>query len=107
MLGGSQPESPRWTPLFVKLLLPPRQSRGDSRLCLERSDQQADALLVTSRASYELVHKAAQCGVELLAAVSAPSAFALRLAEHAGMTLVGFARDGRFTIYSHAFRLLP
>jgi len=61
-----------------------------------------DALLVTSRASYELVHKAAQRGVPLLAAVSAPTALAVRLAQEAGMTLVAFARDRRMTVYAGA-----
>jgi formate dehydrogenase accessory protein FdhD len=58
------------------------------------------ALLVTSRASYELVHKAAQAGVGSLAAVSAPTAFAARLAAEAGLALFGFARGARITRYA-------
>lgn len=73
---------------------------------LAASAQQAEALLLSSRASYELVHKAAQCGVEVLATVSAPTAFAVRLAEEAGLTLIGFARDQRFTVYSHPARVV-
>jgi FdhD protein len=69
--------------------------------------QRADAVLLTSRASYELVHKAAQCGVEVLATVSAPTALAVRLADEAGLTLVGFAREQRFTVYSQPWRILP
>src|SRR5690606_5069622 len=61
-------------------------------------------VLITSRASYEIVHKAAAAGVELVAAISAPSALAIRLAEEAGITLVGFARDTRMTVYSHPRR---
>lgn len=73
---------------------------------LAASGQHADALLLSSRASYELVHKAAQCGVEVLATVSAPTAFAVRLADEAGLTLIGFARAQRFTVYSHPGRVL-
>lgn len=57
------------------------------------------ALLVTSRASYEIVHKAAQAGCPIVAAISAPTALAIRLAEEAGITLVGFARNRRLTVY--------
>jgi formate dehydrogenase accessory protein FdhD len=62
------------------------------------------ALLVTSRASYEVVHKAAQAGIGLVAAISAPTALAVRLADAAGLVLAGFARDGRCTVYSAAER---
>ena len=65
------------------------------------------AILVTSRASYEMVHKAAAIGAGLLAAVSAPTALAIRSAQRLGMTLVGFARDGRCVAYAHAWRLRP
>nr|WP_146910041.1 formate dehydrogenase accessory sulfurtransferase FdhD [Arenimonas daejeonensis] len=57
------------------------------------------ALLVTSRASYEVVHKAAEVGIGLVAAISAPTALAVRLAQEAGVALVGFARGSRFTVY--------
>lgn len=56
-------------------------------------------LLVTSRASYEVVHKAAEVGCSLVAAISAPTTLALKLAMEAGMTLVGWARPPRFTVY--------
>lgn len=58
------------------------------------------ALYVTSRASYEIVHKAAQMNCPLVGAISAPTAFAIRLAAEAGITLAGFARPPRFTVYS-------
>ncbi|MFY2764443.1 formate dehydrogenase accessory sulfurtransferase FdhD [Arenimonas sp. MALMAid1274] len=61
---------------------------------------QPRALLVTSRASYEVVHKAAQVGIGLVAAISAPTALAVRLADQAGLTLLGFARGNRHTRYS-------
>ena len=58
------------------------------------------ALLVTSRASYEIVHKAAQVGIGLVAAISAPTALAVRVAEQAGVVLIGFARGQRLTVYA-------
>lgn len=62
-------------------------------------------LLVTSRASYEMVQKAASVGICLLAAISAPTGLAIRLAEQAGMTLIGFARNENHVIYTHPHRL--
>lgn len=62
-------------------------------------------LLVTSRASYEMVQKAASVGITLLAAISAPTALAIRLAEESGLTLVGFTRNDNHTIYTHPHRL--
>lgn len=64
-------------------------------------------VLVTSRASYELVQKASTAGFELMAAISAPTGLAVRLAEATGMTLIGFARAGRFTCYANDFRITP
>ncbi len=58
------------------------------------------SLLVTSRASYEIVHKAAEAGCVLVAAISAPTALAVQLAAQAGITLVGWVRPTRFTVYS-------
>lgn len=61
--------------------------------------------VLTSRASYEMVQKAARAGIGLLAAVSAPSALAVRVAEQAGLTLAGFVRNGQYAAYSHPDRL--
>ncbi|MDY0067153.1 MAG: formate dehydrogenase accessory sulfurtransferase FdhD [Steroidobacteraceae bacterium] len=61
--------------------------------------------LITSRASYEMVQKAATVGVSLLAAVSAPTGLAVRLARDAGLTLVGFARAQQHVVYTHPQRL--
>ena len=61
--------------------------------------------VVTSRASYEMVQKAAQAGIAVLAAVSAPTAMAVRMADRAGVTLAGFVRDGRHVLYTHAQRV--
>ena len=57
-------------------------------------------VLVSSRASYEMVHKSSSCGVSTLVAVSAPTQMALTLAKDAGMNLIGFARSGRHVIYN-------
>ncbi|MEO7455982.1 MAG: formate dehydrogenase accessory sulfurtransferase FdhD [Gemmatimonadaceae bacterium] len=59
-------------------------------------------VVMTSRGSFELVQKSAILGVSLLATVSAPTALAVRMATSIGMTLAGFARDGRFTVYTEA-----
>ncbi len=63
-------------------------------------------LVVTSRASYEMAMKAASVGIALMAAISAPTALAISLAERANLTLIGFARDDGHAVYTHAQRLL-
>ncbi|MBZ0072053.1 MAG: formate dehydrogenase accessory sulfurtransferase FdhD [Gammaproteobacteria bacterium] len=74
-------------------------------LTRSRCDFNQGGLLVTSRASYEMVLKAASVGIGFLAAISAPTALAIRLAEETNVTLVGFARDDCFVVYSHPERL--
>lgn len=66
---------------------------------------QAGALLVSSRASYEMVQKAAMCGVEILFAVSAATSLAIEVAERCNLTLVGFCRPGKGIIFTHPQRL--
>lgn len=61
---------------------------------------------VTSRASFEMVQKTTVLGAGLLAAVSGPTGMAVRVAEQAGLTLVGFARPGRQTVYTHPARVV-
>ncbi|MFJ8660600.1 formate dehydrogenase accessory sulfurtransferase FdhD [Streptomyces sp. NPDC093795] len=62
-------------------------------------------LMVSGRASFELVQKAAMAGIPLLAAVSAPSSLAVDLAAETGLTLVGFLRGTSMNIYTHDERL--
>jgi FdhD protein len=63
------------------------------------------ALLITSRASFEMVQKSAAMGYGMLAAVSAPTAAAVRLADKLNLTLIGFLRGSSCSIYTHAHRL--
>ncbi|TCP96895.1 FdhD protein [Cricetibacter osteomyelitidis] len=63
-------------------------------------------IAVTSRASYEMVQKAATCGIEMLVAISAATDLAVNMAEQANLTLIGFAREGRATIYNGKERLI-
>ena len=70
-------------------------------LAREHTDASTGFLIMTSRASYELVQKAAVAGVPLLAAVSRPTGLAIRLAEAANMTLVGLLRGHTANVYAH------
>ena len=64
------------------------------------------ALVVSSRASFEIVQKAAAAGVAFVVTVSAPSTLAIDLAQSAGITLIAFARNGRATAYAHPQRMI-
>ena len=75
---------------------------------MAKTNERADDgfLVVTSRASYEMVQKSATVSITLLAAISAPTALAIHLAEETGMTLVGFARPEGHVIYANPQRIL-
>jgi FdhD protein len=74
-------------------------------LARARTDFSTGYLIITSRASYEMVQKAATVGVSLVVAVSAPTALAIDLAVQTNVTLVGFARADRHVVYAHPHRL--
>ena len=75
-------------------------------LARSRTDARAGFFAVTSRASYEMVQKTVRAGVGVLAAISAPTALAVRSAQQAGLCLIGFARGVDWVAYSHADRLI-
>jgi formate dehydrogenase accessory protein FdhD len=70
------------------------------------ADFAAGYMLITSRASYEMVQKCATVGIALLVALSAPTAFAVRLAQRSGLTLVAFARADQHVVYAHPQRVI-
>lgn len=68
--------------------------------------QQPGFLLISSRASYEIVQKAAKAGIAVVAAVSAPTSLAINIANETCITLIGFSRQNRHVAYSHGQRLI-
>ena len=74
-------------------------------LAMAHTDFTAGGFIVTSRASYEMVQKSVAAGAGLIAAVSAPTALAIRRAEAWNLTLVGFLRPGSHVVYSNGWRM--
>ena len=75
------------------------------RLLDEALPLTAHVLVVSGRTSFEIVQKAWLAGIEIICAVSAPSSLAVELADQAGVTLIGFARESGFNIYTHPTRV--
>lgn len=69
-------------------------------------DPSTGFVVVSSRCSYEMVHKTAAAGIPLIASVSAPTGLAVDLADRVGVGLAAYARDGRFTLYAGADRVV-
>lgn len=63
-------------------------------------------IVMTSRASFEVVQKAASVGISLMMTMSAPTGLAIRIAEECGLTLIGFARQNQQVVYTHPQRLI-
>ena len=70
-----------------------------------KADKPRGFIVVTSRASYEMVQKMIACGVEMLVAISAATDLAVKMAETHHLTLIGFAREGKANVYAGSMRL--
>jgi FdhD protein len=75
-----------------------------SRILARALPASGHALVVSGRTSFEIVQKAVAAGIDTVVGVSAPSSLAIDLAERSGVTLVGFAREGRFVVYARTIQ---
>jgi FdhD protein len=75
-------------------------------LAERRTDPQSGFVVVTSRASFEMVHKTAMLGASLLVTVSGATALAVRMAHEANLTLCGFSRRDSHVVYTHPWRVV-
>jgi len=78
-----------------------------ARLMAGQAPLHGHVALVSGRAGFELVQKAAVAGIPIVAAVGAPSSIAVDAAKRLGVTLVGFLRDDRCNVYAHPERIDP
>jgi len=69
-------------------------------------DARSGFVVLTSRASFEMIQKVTVLGAPLMAAISGPTGLAIRIAQQAGVTLVGFARPDRLSVYTHPERVV-
>ena len=76
------------------------------RVLLERGEVSGCGAVLSSRLSLEMVLKAVRSGIEIVVAVSAPTSLAIEVAERFNVTLCGFVRDGRATVFTHPGRIL-
>lgn len=76
------------------------------QLLIDHKLHQAKCIIVSGRLSFEIVNKVLSAGIPVLASVSAPSSMAIEMAQKGGITLLGFCREQKMTIYAHPERMM-
>jgi FdhD protein len=89
----------------LRRLLPVVTALGGAALLAGELPLSHHVAVVSGRASFELVQKAAMAGIRMIVAVGAPSSLAIDLADELGISLVGFLRGERCNIYTHSQRV--